>query len=67
MIVSHAEAQAPQEDRRHDLTRQIERLDAQIDKLMFELRPKGVPAGRAGAGYGLTEEEIAIVEGSTTD
>jgi hypothetical protein len=32
------------------LARQIERLDAQIDALVYEL-------------YGLTEEEIAIVEG----
>jgi hypothetical protein len=37
-------------DSRHDLARQIERLDAQVDALVYEL-------------YGLTEEEIAIVEG----
>jgi type I restriction-modification system DNA methylase subunit len=44
-----AEADAVLLDARHDLTRQIERLDAQIDALVYEL-------------YGLTEEEIAIVE-----
>jgi hypothetical protein len=37
------------EDRRHDLARRIERLDAEIDALVYEL-------------YGLTGEEIAIVE-----
>jgi len=37
-------------DSRHDLARQIEWLDAQIDALVYEL-------------YGLTEEEIAVVEG----
>ena len=36
-------------DRRHDLARQIEQLDAQIDGLVYEL-------------YGLTEE-IGVVEG----
>jgi len=46
----HAQAEALKEDRRHDLARQIERLDAQIDALVYEL-------------YGLTEEEIEIVEG----
>jgi hypothetical protein len=46
----HAQAEALKEDRRHDLARQIERLDAQIDALVYEL-------------YGLTEEEIAVVEG----
>jgi hypothetical protein len=47
----HGEAEAHKEDRRHDLARQIARLDAEIDALVYEL-------------YGLTEEEIAIVEGS---
>jgi hypothetical protein len=46
----HAQAEALKEDRRHDLARQIEQLDAQIDALVYEL-------------YGLTEEEIAVVEG----
>jgi predicted lipase len=47
----HAQAEAHKEDRRHDLARRIERLDAEIDALVYEL-------------YGLTEEEIAIVEGA---
>ncbi|MFB0535125.1 MAG: hypothetical protein ACETWR_09100 [Anaerolineae bacterium] len=38
------------EDRRHDLARQIEQLDAQIDALVYEL-------------YGLTKEKIEVVEG----
>jgi type I restriction-modification system DNA methylase subunit len=46
----HAEAEALKEDRRHDLARRIERLDAQIDGLVYEL-------------YGLTEEEVGVVEG----
>ena len=46
----HAQAEADKEDRRHDLARQIERLDAQIDALVYEL-------------YGLTEEETEIVQG----
>jgi hypothetical protein len=45
----HAQAKSGKEDRRHDLARQIEQLDAQIDALVYEL-------------YGLTEEEIRIVE-----
>ena len=45
-----AAAEARLLDSRHDLARQIERLDAQIDALVYEL-------------YGLTEEEIAVVEG----
>jgi type I restriction-modification system DNA methylase subunit len=45
----HAEAEALKEDRRHDLARRIEQLDAQIDGLVYEL-------------YGLTEEEIDVVE-----
>ena len=40
---------AAQEHRR-DLAQRIERLDAQIDALAYEL-------------YGLTEEEIGVVEG----
>jgi hypothetical protein len=47
----HAQAEAGKEDRRHDLARQIKQLDAQIDALVYEL-------------YGLTEEEIAVVEGT---
>jgi len=46
----HAEAEALKEDRRHDLARRIERLDGQIDGLVYEL-------------YGLTEEEVGVVEG----
>jgi adenine-specific DNA-methyltransferase len=46
----HAQAEALKEDRRHDLARRIERLDAEIDVLVYEL-------------YGLTEEEIGVVEG----
>ena len=46
----HAQAQALKEDRRHDLARRIEQLDAQIDALVYEL-------------YGLTDDEIALVEG----
>lgn len=46
----HAEAEAALEDRRHDLARAIERTDREIDRLVYQL-------------YGLTEEEIAIVEG----
>jgi hypothetical protein len=43
-------AEAHKEDRRYDLARQVGRLDAQIDALVYEL-------------YGLTEEEIKVVEG----
>jgi len=46
----HAEAEALKEDRRHDLARQIEQLEAQIDGLVYEL-------------YGLTDGEVEIVEG----
>ena len=46
----HAQADALKEDRRYDLARRIERLDAEIDALVYEL-------------YGLTEEEIGVVEG----
>jgi type I restriction-modification system DNA methylase subunit len=45
----HAQAEAARENHRHDLARQIERLDAQIDALVYEL-------------YGLTEDEIRIIE-----
>jgi type I restriction-modification system DNA methylase subunit len=48
----HAQAEALKEDRRHDLARRIERLDTEIDALVYEL-------------YGLTEEEIKIVEETT--
>lgn len=47
----HAEAEAQLLDRRHDLAREIERTDREIDRLVYQL-------------YGLTEEEIAIVEGA---
>ena len=46
----HAQAEALKEDRRHDLARRIERLDAEIDALVYEL-------------YGLTGEERGLVEG----
>lgn len=46
----HAAAEAAKEDRRHALARQIQRTDRDIDALVYQL-------------YGLTEEEIAIVEG----
>jgi len=46
----HAEAEALKEDRRYDLARRIERLDAEIDALVYEL-------------YGLTGEKIGVVEG----
>ena len=49
-----AAAEAALLDSRHDLARQIERLDAQIDALVYEL-------------YGLTEEEIAVVEGRSQE
>ena len=32
----HAEAEALKEDRRHDLARRIERVDAEIDALVYE-------------------------------
>ena len=38
------------DDARHDLARRIARVDREIDRLVYEL-------------YGLTEEEIKIVEG----
>ena len=46
----HPQAEALKEDRRHDPARRIERLDAEIDVLVHGL-------------YGLTEEEIGVVEG----
>ena len=46
----HGEAERELEDRRHDLKRKIDAVDAEIDRLVYEL-------------YGLTEEEIMIVEG----
>jgi hypothetical protein len=48
----HAEAERNLEDRRHTLKRRIEQVDAAIDRMVYEL-------------YGLTEEEIAVVEGAT--
>ncbi|MBC7260083.1 MAG: N-6 DNA methylase [Chloroflexi bacterium] len=48
----HAEAEAALEDRRHDLAREIARTDREIDRLVYQL-------------YGLTDEEIAIVEGQS--
>jgi hypothetical protein len=46
----HVICRGMKEDRRHDLARRIERLDAEIDALVYEL-------------YGLTEGEIGVVEG----
>ncbi len=46
----HATAEAAFDDSRHDLAQKIERLDAEIDALVYDL-------------YGLTDEEIALVEG----
>jgi type I restriction-modification system DNA methylase subunit len=46
----HSQAQGLKEDRRHDLARKIEQVDARIDALVYEL-------------YGLTEEEIGMVGG----
>ena len=45
----HAQAEALKEDCRHDLACRIERLDAEIDSLVYEL-------------CGLMEEEIGVVE-----
>lgn len=45
-----AQAEAALDERRFDLAQQIERLDKQIDALVYDL-------------YGLTDEEIALVEG----
>ncbi len=56
-----AEARTPAD--RELYARQIEATDKEIDALVYVLRPKGVPAGEAGVGDGLTEEEIAPVEG----
>lgn len=47
----HAEAERHKEDRRHDLQRRIEEIDRAIDALVYDL-------------YGLTEEEIRLVEGT---
>jgi len=49
----YAQAEREKEDRRHVLKRRIAEVDAAIDRLVYEL-------------YGLTEEEIAVVEGTTT-
>jgi len=49
--------------------RQIQVIVRQIDALVYELRPTGVPEGKVGVGYGLTEEEIAVLQrnGLTTE
>ena len=47
-----AEAEREKEDRRHALKRRIEKVDAAIDKRVYDL-------------YGLTDDEIEIVEGGT--
>ena len=46
----HAEAVKALDDRRHALARRIEQVDEELDRRVYEL-------------YGLSEEEIAIVEG----
>jgi len=46
------EAEVVKEDRRHNLARLIERLDAQIEALVYELRPKGVPVANAKRDMG---------------
>jgi len=48
----YAQAEREKEDRRHPLKRRIGEVDAAIDRLVYEL-------------YGLTEEEIGIVEKGT--
>ena len=48
----HAAAESVLEDRRHALARDIERTDREIDRLVYEL-------------YGLTDDEIRIVEGES--
>lgn len=45
----HYEAEAMLEDRRHELAREIGRLDSEIDQLIYEL-------------YGLSDDEIALIE-----
>jgi hypothetical protein len=50
----YAQAEREKEDRRHPLKRRIGEVDAAIDRLVYEL-------------YGLTEEEIAVVEGTATN
>jgi hypothetical protein len=49
-VYNLAEAERNLEDRRHALKLRIEEVDAAIDRMVYEL-------------YGLTEEEIAAVEG----
>jgi hypothetical protein len=49
VIANCAQAEREKEDRRHALKRRIDEVDATIDRLVYEL-------------YGLTEEEIRIVE-----
>jgi type I restriction-modification system DNA methylase subunit len=46
----HADAERAREDRRHELKQRIAAVDKAIDQLVYEL-------------YGLTDEEIKIVEG----
>ncbi len=46
----HAEAERALDDRRHALQKRIEKLDDEIDAKVYAL-------------YGLTEEEIRVVEG----
>ncbi len=48
---SYAEAECNIEDHRHALKKRIDEVDAHIDALVYQL-------------YGLTEEEIKVVEGT---
>ncbi len=43
--------------------RQIEATDKEIDALVYELRPKGVPGGEAGVGHGLRSVSQARCRG----
>ena len=47
----YAEAERAKEDPRHALKRRIDEVDAEIDRRVYDL-------------YGLTEEEVKMVEGN---
>jgi len=48
---AYAEAEREKEDRRHALKRRIDAVDADIDRMVYQL-------------YGLAEEKIKVVEGA---
>jgi len=48
---AYAEVEREKEDRRHALKRRIDEVDADIDRMVYQL-------------YGLTQEEIKVVEGA---